>query len=67
MKIKGPFMKVMLMNEIIMRPLLKPKFKIRTCNDSIYISYIHINDQTQLVMINMPLKWHHIDKHKSKL
>jgi hypothetical protein len=22
---------------------------------------IHINDQAQLAMINMPLKWHHID------
>jgi hypothetical protein len=57
-------MKIVLMNEIIMRPLLKPKFKIKTCDDSIYISYIHINYQTQLAMINMPLKWHHIDEQK---
>jgi hypothetical protein len=49
-------MKIMLVNEIIMHALLKPKLKIKTCNDSIYISYIHINDQTQLAMINMPLK-----------
>jgi hypothetical protein len=35
MIIEGPFIKVMLMNEVVKRPLLKPKFKIGTCNDSI--------------------------------
>jgi hypothetical protein len=28
MKIKGPFMKVMLLNEIVKHPLLKPNFEI---------------------------------------
>jgi hypothetical protein len=27
---------------------------------------IHINDQAELTMINMPLNWHHIDICKSK-
>ncbi len=35
MKIKGPFMKVILLNEAIKYLLFKPKFKIETCNDSI--------------------------------
>jgi hypothetical protein len=45
MKIKGPFMKVVSLNETIKHPLFKPNFDI-----------------AQLSMINMPLKWHHIDK-----
>jgi hypothetical protein len=28
---------------------------------------IHISDNSQLAMINMPLKWHHIDKCENKL
>jgi hypothetical protein len=35
MIIEGPIIKVMLMNEVVKCPLLKPKFKIGTCNDSI--------------------------------
>jgi len=35
MIIEGPFIKVMLMNEVVKCPLLKPKFKIETCNGSI--------------------------------
>jgi len=34
MKIKGPFMKVMMLN-VIINKLFKPKIKIGTCNDSI--------------------------------
>jgi hypothetical protein len=37
MKIKGPFMKVVMLNVVISK-LFKEKFKIGTCNDSIYIS-----------------------------
>ncbi len=35
MKIKGPFMKIMLLNDVVKHLLLKPKFKIDTFNDSI--------------------------------
>jgi hypothetical protein len=28
---------------------------------------IHITYKSQLAMINMPLKWHHIDKCENKL
>jgi len=28
---------------------------------------IQINDKSQLAMIDMPLKWHHIDKCENKL
>jgi hypothetical protein len=35
MKIKETFIKVMLLNEVVKSPLLKPKFKIETYNNSI--------------------------------
>ncbi len=35
MKIKGPFMKIMLLNEVVKHLLLKPKFKIEKFIDSI--------------------------------
>jgi len=35
MKIKGPFMKIMLLNEVVKHLLLKPKFKIEKIIDSI--------------------------------
>jgi len=37
-KIKGPFMKVVLWKEKVKDLLLKPKFKNEICNDSIQIS-----------------------------
>ncbi len=46
MKIKGPFVKIMLFNEPIRGPLLKPKHKIKTFDDLIWISqhpYYSIN------------------------
>ncbi len=61
MKIKRPFMTIMLLNEVVKHPLLKPKFKFETFNDSIRLHNIHISDQAQLVMINMSLKWQHIN------
>jgi hypothetical protein len=35
MKIKGAFLKVMLLNEVVKHPLLKSKFKIKTYDNSI--------------------------------
>jgi hypothetical protein len=35
MKIKGTFLKVMLLNEVVKHPLLKSKLKIETYNNSI--------------------------------
>ncbi len=35
MEIKGPFMKVVLLNEDVKRHVFKSKFKIGTCNDSV--------------------------------
>jgi hypothetical protein len=32
MKIMGPFMKIMLLNEVVKHLLLKPNFKIGACN-----------------------------------
>ncbi len=37
MKIKKPFMKVVMLN-VVINKLFKPKLKIETCNDSIQIS-----------------------------
>jgi hypothetical protein len=34
MKIKGPFMKVMLLNEVVKHPLFKPNFDIGNLFDS---------------------------------
>jgi hypothetical protein len=34
MKIKGPFMKVVLWNEVVKHPLFKPNFDIRILFDS---------------------------------
>ncbi len=53
-------MKVMLLNKTIF--LLKPKFKIETCNEiQLRFHNIHISDHVQLAIINMLLKWHHIN------
>jgi len=35
MIIEGPFIKVMLINEVVKCLLFKPKFKIETCNEII--------------------------------
>ncbi len=35
MKIKGPFVKVMMLNEAVKSPLLKPKHEIKTFDDLI--------------------------------
>ncbi len=42
MKTKWPFMKVMLLNEILKHPLFKPNFDIGNLFDSFYIFNIHI-------------------------
>jgi hypothetical protein len=38
MKIKGPFVKVMLFNEVVKGLLFKPKHEIKTFDDLIWIS-----------------------------
>jgi len=42
MKTKGPFMKVMLLNEIVKHRLFKPNFDIGNLFGSFYIFNIHI-------------------------
>jgi hypothetical protein len=37
MKIKGPFMKIMSLNEVVKYPLFKPNFNIGILFDSFYI------------------------------
>jgi hypothetical protein len=37
MKIKGPFVKVRMFNEVVKGPLLKPKHEIKTFDDLIWI------------------------------
>jgi hypothetical protein len=54
-------MKVVLLNQIVKGPLLKPKHEIETFGDLISIS-LHITQKIELSMIHIPLKWHHIDK-----
>jgi hypothetical protein len=62
MKIKGLFMNVMSLNEIVKHLLFKPNFDIGICLIHFRFFNIHIIQQTQLSMIHMPLKWHHTDK-----
>lgn len=38
MKIKKPFVKIVLFNEVVKGPLLKPKHEIKTFDDLIWIS-----------------------------
>jgi hypothetical protein len=42
MKIKGPFMKVMSLNEVVKHPLFKPNFDIGILFDSFIFFNIHI-------------------------
>ncbi len=60
MKTKRPFVKVMLFNEII--NFLKPNFDIGIFFNHLKFLTIHIILWTQVFMIHMPLKWHHIDE-----
>jgi hypothetical protein len=63
MQIKGPFVKAMLFDRTLLNfncPLLNQKIEIGTFSDSFRFHNIHISDQAQFAMINMPIKWHHI-------
>jgi len=65
MRTKGPFVKVVLLNEVVEHPLFKPNFDIGRFFDpfnffSIYPYYLKNTIFTP--MIHMPLKWHHINK-----
>jgi hypothetical protein len=46
MKIKGPFMKVMSLNEIVKHPLFKPNFDIGIFFDSFQIQYPYYSIST---------------------
>jgi hypothetical protein len=53
MKIKGPFMKVMPLNEVVKHPLFKPNFDIGKKIYSFFFLNIHTIEITQLSMIHM--------------
>jgi hypothetical protein len=55
-------MKVVSLNEAIKHSLFKPNFDIEIFFIHFIFFNIHIIQSTQLSMIHMPLKWHHIDK-----
>jgi hypothetical protein len=56
MKTKGPFMKVVLLNEVVKHHLFKPNFDIEILFHFHFIFLnIHIIHKAQLSMIHMPL------------
>jgi hypothetical protein len=67
MKIKGLFMKVMLLNKQLIIFCSNQNLKLEHVTIQFRFHNIHISDQTQLAKINMPFKWHHIDTCKNKL
>jgi len=60
MKIKGPFVKVVLLNEVVKHSLFKSNLDIgRFCDQFTFFQYPYYSIK-KLSMINIPLKWHHI-------
>jgi len=64
MKIKGPFMKIVSLNEAVKHPLFKPNFDIGIFFINFRFFNTHIIQSKKNSMIQLPLKWHHIDKCK---
>ncbi len=60
MKIKGPFVKVVLLNQGDKHPLFKSNLDIGRFCDSFYIFQYPYYSISKLFTINIPLKWHHI-------
>jgi hypothetical protein len=62
MKIKRSFIKVVSLNEVVKHPLFKPNFDVGIFLINFRFFHTHIIQSTKFSMIQLPLKWHHIDK-----
>jgi hypothetical protein len=67
MKIKGFFMKIILLNEVVNLFAQTKNSKLEHVVIQFRFHNIHINDQAHFAFINMPLKSHHINICKNKL
>jgi hypothetical protein len=61
MKTKRPFVKVIASNEVVKHHLSNQTLILEDFLTHFRVFNIHINEWAQLSIIDMPLKWHHIE------